>query len=842
MNFAFDGQTLCSPDADRGIGVYFQALLNAMPNVASVHELSLFTWGQHAQGVSLPAQTSETVRNIALLPGYGGTNISGNDLLRRRNSAIRAAVKEHQIDCVFNPNSLQLHVEPVSRPPSCALVSVVHDLTPIALGWTNYGFPNKELAAQWFARLDHLRRNATMIVTDSETSRQDVLQQNILPPSRVVTIHLGVESTMAAPKSEATLLEALLPYQLAGHAGNYILSVGGYNPKKNVERLFEALGLKRNTVLSSMPIVFAGPMNDEDWALVLKLRKHHCPWQSLVRAGYVSREVQSALYAGAACLAFPSLHEGFGLPALEAMACSCPVLGSNNSSIPEVTGDCALLVDPFNTVQIAGALEQLCIDRGLNQQLRVLGLERAKLFTYQKTAEATLAVMEQAVEFERKRVSVAVEENVDKSAQLELAWFSPLPPDRGGVALYSHELISRLRHKAKLTLVTDHVREHLPSDIADLPIVSVSAAHTIPEHTLCVYNIMNNTAQGATTYANALRRPGLSIIHDLNIHGFLLDCFVRGNFVRGNDDANLCEALLAVSSGIHPYTYALSVAHGRAGAHVAEQVLEHSMTPDIPQLPCHGVICRHSKAVMVHGQWAVAELLCNAESTPVFSMNLGIEKVCYPDVVAVQSARDRYGIPDGSFVIVCGGYLESNRRLDVLIKALSYLLSQGENVCLLFAGAISQEYRTWLEQVAVELLSEQDVQSRVIFTGFIRDDSDFIVCLALADVVAHLRYPTNGETSATLLRAMAVGKPTIVSDCDNYHELPGKCCFKVRPEHEEAEMIAEFVQLLIHTPELKKQYGENAKHFIGRDHDKDKVADDFLRIAQTASVLHNACT
>ena len=114
----------------------------------------------------------------------------------------------------------------------------------------------------------------------------------------------------------------------------------------------------------------------------------------IVRLGYVPREVLPSLYSKALFLVYPSLYEGFGLPVLEAMACGCPVITSNVSSLPEVVGEAGLMVDPHDVDALAGAMERLLDDAALRDDLRVRGLAQAQNFSWQNAARQTLDVYE----------------------------------------------------------------------------------------------------------------------------------------------------------------------------------------------------------------------------------------------------------------------------------------------------------------------------------------------------------------------------------------------------------------------------------------------------------------
>src|SRR5207247_8189136 len=175
----------------------------------------------------------------------------------------------------------------------------------------------------------------------------------------------------------------------------YILSLGTREPGKNRLTLLQAMSRLVNTGrdLHLAVVGQQGWRSDEEEAAVEALgligRVHF--------TGYVPQADLSALYNAASVFVFPSLHEGFGLPALEAMACGTPVVTSDRSSLPEVVGEAALLVDPLDTGALAAAITRLFADEGLARELRERGLARARLFSWEKTARAVQAVLAEVV-------------------------------------------------------------------------------------------------------------------------------------------------------------------------------------------------------------------------------------------------------------------------------------------------------------------------------------------------------------------------------------------------------------------------------------------------------------
>jgi len=172
-----------------------------------------------------------------------------------------------------------------------------------------------------------------------------------------------------------------------GIEGDYFLYLGTIEPRKNLERLITAYSaLVKKLGASSPKLVLAGGkgwLYDGIFARVERLGLQ----DKVIFTKYVPSEDMNPLMCGALAFVFPSLYEGFGMPPLEAMACGVPVLASGEASLPEVTGDCAVVCDAYSAKSIAQGLYRLCTDEKLRKELSAKGLERAKMFTWERSAE-----------------------------------------------------------------------------------------------------------------------------------------------------------------------------------------------------------------------------------------------------------------------------------------------------------------------------------------------------------------------------------------------------------------------------------------------------------------------
>ncbi|MSP37999.1 MAG: glycosyltransferase family 1 protein [Deltaproteobacteria bacterium] len=234
---------------------------------------------------------------------------------------------------------------------------------------------------------------ADHIITDSDSTRRDLVEHFHVPADKMTTIHLGVDPSFA-PVSEPQAAPILAEYGL--RFGAYLLNTGTVEPRKNLLRLIQAYNLFRSNNSASLPLVLVGASGWLNQDLFEEIDKS--PWKSDIKfLGYVAKTDLPSLYSGAVAFVYPSIYEGFGLPPLEAMACGTAVITANNSSLPEVVGDAAILVDAHNVDAIASAMLKVAGDATVRENLKQRGLARAKCFSWRRTAEQTLAVYEQAL-------------------------------------------------------------------------------------------------------------------------------------------------------------------------------------------------------------------------------------------------------------------------------------------------------------------------------------------------------------------------------------------------------------------------------------------------------------
>ena len=284
-----------------------------------------------------------------------------------------------------------LHVQ-FTSPPWCRVpvVATIHDLAfeHFPETFTRRGRMQLRLTVRRTARI------AARIATVSEFSREDLIRTYGIAPDRIAVTPNGVEARYTP--QPATENEALEVRRRFGIERDFLLAVGSLQPRKNLIRLVRAYAILREEWGAGAPqLVLVGRRLWLYREILAEIERH--PWaKDVIVTGYVSDEVLPALYRAARVFVYPSLFEGFGLPPLEAMACGTPVVTSHTSSLPEVVGEAAVLIDPYSERDIAHAVLSSARDERVRSRLRAAGLQRAMEFSWRAAAEKTLALYREA--------------------------------------------------------------------------------------------------------------------------------------------------------------------------------------------------------------------------------------------------------------------------------------------------------------------------------------------------------------------------------------------------------------------------------------------------------------
>lgn len=274
---------------------------------------------------------------------------------------------------------------PLFVPDGCIAVPLITDLAVYRMKEAY------QLSRVLWWRLQYwfVRRRANFFLAISEFTKKEMVQLWKLPPEKIYVIPCACSQNMCRVSERKTLDALRNKYDLPEH---FLLYVGNFNPRKNLERLMRAFDSAKTSRKIEHQLIIAG---EQGWKFNKEKALSGIRNKEDIRfVGFVPDEDMPALYSAADAFLFPTLYEGFGIPVIEAQSCGTPVLTSNASSLPEVGGDAAIYVDPYSEQDICEGILKIVSDPSLMNQLRQKGYENIKRFSWEKSAEALCKIIE----------------------------------------------------------------------------------------------------------------------------------------------------------------------------------------------------------------------------------------------------------------------------------------------------------------------------------------------------------------------------------------------------------------------------------------------------------------
>jgi glycosyltransferase involved in cell wall biosynthesis len=673
---------------------------------------------------------------------------------------------------------------------ACPMVATFYDVIPLVFKH-QYLEEDARLRQRYLLTLELVKR-ATRLLAISDAAGQDAVGYLGVEPGRIDRAWPVPEEVFAPlPASLLRKLRISIDERLR-LPDRYVLSVTYPHHAKNLETMLRGYAELPASLRTEMPLLLCCHLDAPGRRHLLAMAEEAGVGDDVVLTGVVSDEELCALYNLATMVVHPSRYEGFGLPVVEAMRCGAPVITTTASSLPEVAGDAAILVDAEDPSAFSGAMEHLARDRCAREALRERGFANAARFTGEQLARATLACYRRATALPEVR----------PPERIHLAVWSPLPPLQSGIADYTAELLDALAPACDIEVFVDD--GYLPAEEL------LGGPHRIQHHRAfgrrCVQDPFDAVVYqvGGSLYhhylSEALRaQPGIVVLHDLMWSTVLYAGYHAG---RGDEEA---------------FRRAFAELEGPR----ALEELDRLDRTDYPAVSAF--LARHpmlrwvldaSPAQIVHILSAAEELrAAYPGSNPrVIPMGVADPYAANPGMTKAL-ARCQAGLTQGDFVIGTYGIVHPSKRLEAAIRALAGLTARHPQAMLMVVGrALDHAYLEHLIGLAARL----GVAERVRFTGHVaRWELDWH--LIAADVVLSLRTPEQQHMSATLMRGIAAGRPAVISDLPEWRFLPAEVCRRVPCDGREVPALLGELTQLCGNPEGRSAMGAAARAFYERE-------------------------
>lgn len=662
--------------------------------------------------------------------------------------------------------------------------AVLYDLIPLI---NRLPYLENPVVEAWYEnKLDHLRR-ADLLLAISESSRQEAIRYLSFPPEQAINISTAADPQFLpqqiSKQKEAEIRER---YHLQRP---FVMYTGGIDHRKNIEGLIRAYAKLSKALRTKHQLaIICSIQPSSRTALEVLAKQQGLAAGELVLTGYVPENDLITLYNLCKTFVFPSWHEGFGLPALEAMCCGRAVISANTSSLPEVIGCDDALFDPHSDESIAHKLTQVLSDDSFRQRLEQHGLKQARRFSWDVSAKAAIAAIEawHSSQTTTSPVSFATDRRP------RLAYVSPLPPERSGISDYSTELLPELaRHyDIEVIIAQDSISD--PWIKANCPVRNVEwfKAHT-NRYDRVLYHFGNSYFH-QHMFELLAEVPGVVILHDFFLSGIV----AHMDF-----------------TGYRPgcWTRELYKSHGYAS--VQQRFSTRDSSKIIWRYPCNLSVLKNALGVIAHSENS-RQLSRQWYGTPAGNSCSTIPLLRVPphdtDRVA---ARRSLGINNSDFLICSFGMVANTKLNHRLLDAwLASMLAQDKNCKLVFVGEHHGGYGAQL----LEAITRSGLQNRIQITGW-ADTNKFHHYLAAADISVQLRTLSRGETSAAVLDCMNYSLPTIINANGSMADLPDDAVWKLPDEFDDGQLV-EALETLWHDEVYRQKLGSRAKEIVRTRH------------------------
>lgn len=631
---------------------------------------------------------------------------------------------------------------------------ILYDLIPLIHDEIYLSSP---AVKEWYLKKIAQLKKADFVFSISDSSRTEAITYLGYDKDRIHNISSAANSFFKSTSySEAQVTDFKERFHIDKP---FILYTGGIDFRKNIERLIESFSLQINKTQINYQLAIVCSISETELNNLKRLcKKFGLTRNEIIFTGYVSEEDLLAFYNLCEFFIFPSWHEGFGLPILEAMQCGKAVIGGKYSSIPEVINNEHALFDPYDINSITQSMSLLISDTETRTQFEKHSINQAKNFSWELTAKRAWQVIYNFIDADKP-----LELSFAKPYLKKLAYFSPLPPARSGIAGYSAELLRELVSYYDVDVILCE-EEEVDDDYikANCAIRSIKwFKNNYTKYDRILYHFGNSSFHWHMF--NLLNDyPGVVVLHDYYLSGIVshMDIHMRQTI-------NGWEKELFKSAGWNG---------------IYERFNTKDTADVIYKYPCNLSILQNSLGVISHSKYAKNLAVDNYQY--MNSIHWDVIPLLRTPAININKSKSRIhlGIDEDTLVICSFGFMGPTKLNEELINAwLASPMSKDDKCMLVFAG----EKPEGIYGQSIQKLKK--LSKNIIITGWLSNE-DYKHWLSATDIGVQLRTKSRGESSAAVLDCMNYGLALIINSNGSMSEINENCVVKISDNFTQSEL------------------------------------------------------
>jgi len=789
MRIVLDLQGAQSQSRHRGIGRYTLSMARAFAEAASHHEICLALNGLHTDSVLVLAEHFADLipRHriwVSELPrGVAGCSAGDPWRARLAEAAYAEFLAFSKADFIWHSSLFEgwaddSVVAQGGEAGAARQAATLYDLIPLL-------HPHRHLRdpayRAWYYRRLGLLKRCDLLLAISESSRREAVEHLNFRADDIAVVYGAADPIFSpVPFKGTSWLHNPVSERLQH---DFVLYAGGYDAHKNVDALVSAYADLPMGLRERHPLVLAGrcdPIRHEQ--LLRHARQLNLPATQLIFTGSLLDEELAGLYAHCSLFVAPSLHEGLGLPPLEAMACGAAVIGSNSSSLPEVIGYREALFDPRSRSSIAAKMYEALCEPDFVLRLRSNAAVQTAKFNWQRSAQCALTAIERHASERLVRAS---------KSRPRLIYVSPLPPVRSGIADYSARLVRELSVHYDIDLVIDQPEVVDPWLQANYPIRSLDWFNQHARACKRILYHFGNSPFHAYMFSMLREQPGVVMLHDSWLGAA----------------RNWMMQEIGAEAEFRQLLYAC---HGYA-ALAYDQRYGREMT--LNAWPVNLDVLESACGVLVHSDYAIEQThrLYGATAAEKFKTVPFPKSKTYGDK---RQARRMLGFSEADFLVCSFGIIAPTKLNQRLLDAwFASPLADDPRCRLCFVG---ENHGGAYGQALYAAIAADPRGERICITGFASAEV-YAAYLAATDLAVQLRTHSRGETSAAIFDVLAQGLPLIANAHGSAAEFPDGKALLISDCFEDSELI-EALRLLWSDRDTRNKLAVSASDWIEQEH------------------------